>query len=361
MKKILVIMLALCLCWSLAACGGGGTATDGGASGSDNNTVPQTSTPDPEPAPAAMKTVSIDHEDYGGISVSYPDDGSVTLEQYGYDDGVEIVGTVDRQLAQLTGNGFHIILGYMNYSSGGYEGYKEYTFEYNKRAKPAEVSYGGTDGYSWVNENYPALFLAFPASGTWSRMIALTSDNITKDMGMSDIAEKLTGLLESKPVQDILGTLDFTAAALTGDAADPAKTGLIDGGYIKFTCANGWYVNNVLEGSARISGDTFYVMQEGKSGVINISSMINNVPKERVESLLNSSTANAKRLDNLTVNGVEYLVLEMEHNGYKDYQYLTSIGGFDENKNGTISILIQGFTPDEAKPLLETITIGDSF
>jgi hypothetical protein len=308
-----------------------------------------------------VKTVSVDHEDYGGFSVSYLDDGGVTAEQYGYDESVEIVGTINYQLAQLSGNGFHIILGYMYYTSGGYEGYRDYTFEYNKSAKPAEVNYGGTDGYSWVNKNYPALFLAFPGSDIWSRMVALTSDDITEDM--DDIIEKLTELLASKAVQDILDTLEFTDAALpVGPSNDSSKTGTFDAGYIRFTCENGWYVNDILEGSPRISGDRFYVMKEGNAiGVINISGMVDPIPKNRVDSLLASATANAKRLDNTTVGGLEYMVLEMDHNGSKDYEYFTSVGGFDENKPGTIEILIQGFTLEEARTLLETITIGDSF
>ena len=155
--------------------------------------------------------------------------------------------------------------------------------------------------------------------------------------------------------------LTFDGAESAGPANYPEKTGTFDAGYIIFIAENGWYVNSILEGSARLSGDTFYVMQEGKSGVINISGTIDKVPKERVASLLASSTTNAAQLDNVTVNGIEYIVMELEHKGYFDYLYITTIGGFDESKSGTISILIQGFTPDEAKPLLETITIGDSF
>jgi len=367
MKKLLIVAIVFALCISLAACAGG-KEDDGSSSAGSNNTVSTqtpTATPEPEatPAPAApsVRTVSVSYEDYGGFSVSYPTDGSVTAEQF--EESQEFVPDMDIQLARLAGEGFNIVLGYYRYSSG-YEAWKEYVFTSLSGGNPTDVNFGGLDGFSYVTYSKSTFLILFPDEdyGNWMRAVSVYSDDASfEDLSDSDKVDAFYELFQLQEVQDILETLDFTGAGATGQTSDPEKTGTFDAGYIRFTADNGWYVNAVLEGSARISGDTFYVMQEGKNGVINISGMMNDVPSERVESLLGSSTVNATRLDNVTINGVEYMVLEMDNNGYLDYQYFTSIGGFDENKSGTIAILIQGFTQDEARSLLGTITIGGSF
>jgi hypothetical protein len=361
---ILTIGLAL-----LVGCGGGNSEDSGDAGNAPGTTPPAQTTeqepapePEPEPAPAARQTVTVSYKDRGDIGVSYPDDGSITVEQYEYDDLMYFVAYnfVTVQLARLSGDGYHIVLGYKNMSQV-FEKYQDW-IRYQDTYEDA--SYGGLDGFSHIDAGYASALIMFPASDTsaqWGRAVALYSDDITEDMDEDTIIEQLSKLLKSEDVQDILNSLEFAEAELTGPANDPSKTGTIDAGYITFACENGWYINAILEGSANLSGDTFYVKKEGAGGTINISGTINQVPIERVERMLASATANAERIDNVTVNGVEYMVLEMDHNGFLDYEYHTSIGAFDENKTGAIMILIQGFTPEEALPLLQTIKIGDSF
>jgi len=203
MKKSLALLLALTMGVTLLAGCGGGNGSGGGGGGTGGTGGGKTA------------TVTVNQTDHGSISVKYPS-GSFTPEQNEYATDNEMLSNVEElgsggySVAKLTGNKFNISLGYYNYSSG-YDAYKQYVFEHQKRGNPKEVTYDGLDGFMYYNtysDGYA--YVLFPEAeggsggGNWMRMLAL----YVGDEGTATLDE-LTELFESQEAQDIIKTLKF--------------------------------------------------------------------------------------------------------------------------------------------------------
>lgn len=360
MKKYAVVALVLLLLISLCACGGDNSAvvtTPEQTLGSE--LAPETEkASEPEQLPDGMKTATATHTEAGTASVNYPDNGSIVFSDTRggllYDPGIT-----------LTADDFVIELGFTLLAWDTFEELAEETEEYEYNFE--FVNYGGYEGFMHT-EGRGEAYLTFPSlmadSGYLIEMYIYTED--TQDEQDDEAALALVQLAE---VQAILETLSIDVYVQTEPtptatpAATPTPTStpepesepegeapepeFIDAEYITFTACDGWYLDEVKE----IAGKIYDLRRaDDEWAYASFSAYEMSSPKEKIADAISGM----ERIDNIVINGVEYIVLE---NDSRMQHLITSRGEFDENATGAIIIKLQFVTIEEFMPVLETIVI----
>jgi len=123
-------------------------------------------------------------------------------------------------------------------------------------------------------------------------------------------------------------------------------------GFITFTMDDNWQIINETETEIEIEKTDSKDLSKLFFGLVKDVS-----PKEQVEKWL-ETYPDSKQLDNITINNIEYLVVEKTTDEGK-YMYLsTSYGDFNEEAKGTIIIEISIAIVDDVKAMLETLVIN---
>ncbi|MCL2463299.1 MAG: hypothetical protein FWF44_11580 [Defluviitaleaceae bacterium] len=360
MKKALAILLILTLSVSILA-GCGGKAEDP----TPTPTSTPTATPTPTPDGPKTETVTLLSPDYGDISFSYIDDGSLTvtaacdpdevcLDVLGedvFDETLYYPGTVQYQRAHIKGDGFHIVIGYTDYRENSYRTFSMY-MNSGFWNDPEESIYGGVKGYSLLNKIY---FLTFPATTQFaSRIIAIYPDSVSDEEKVEDKCEELLGL---PAVRAILDSLKFS-----GEFKNEPRfeTQPIDDKFFAISPTDGWEITYYSDGF-----NSYTLRKEGVGNgrfgrsyaELHIEKWGLSSPKEELDDKLDGDFYDeAVRLDDITINGQKFFVIQ---DASWSYIWLyTSIGAFDENKSGYIEIKISYVDDIEAAmSLLQTVTI----
>ena len=381
MKRTIALVLAIMLGLTfLAGCGGG----DNGGGGSNSPTPAPTSAPTSAPTPAStpaptsaptpapppepkgpeMVTVTIENADYGDISFSYLDDGSFTVETAGpgseslkelEDAYKEAMGTfitaTGLTKAHLAGDGFHIVFGYIDYTSGNSKTFSSF----NKSRECEDVELGSYKGFmDYYNKCF---YLAFPATTQYAgRGVIIYPENLAAMDG-----KRLSGwaeLLDLPGVAAVLETLEFSG---TLKQEERWETLPVENDYIAFAPVEGWEFSEISPSSYTLINEGLPGSASHVSPTVRINTSSNKTPMNEFDETLNvTNSGKAEKIGDVTINGRRYLAAKDET--INVVYLITSSGSYDLNENGFVKILVR-YTVDHdlgpAMPLLETITFKE--
>lgn len=360
MKKIAYITLALLLLLSLAACGGGDSdkptdtpdASTPEVAQSPKATQPPAPTPTQTPTPESkVETITVSDKDIGVITMSYLNDGSLI-----YEEGEGEI--LSRLGGSLSGPDFIMEIGYSRFRYDSYEEYREYLEEWDYYY--SQINYGGNQGILHADYHWGQAFLSFVSpmgNPEWLIEIAVYSDE-TVDSEDDEAAAKL---VEHDGVLAILETLTIEVYNEPEPEATPVvdnepedegpEDEFIDAGFATFTICGGWQRDLTVEGV--ISGYRIEYYSDPLKGLVDISSYDFSSPQERADEII-SAVSGVTQSDNITINGIEYLVVD---NGDGMTYLITEQGSDGKGPDGSVIVYILGFTVDEVMPVLETMVI----
>lgn len=314
-------------------------------------------------------TITIESSEYGDIGFSYVDDGTLkvtvadentkslaVLGDTVFDETLSFPGTVQLQKACIEGDGFVMVIGYTDYLSDRYNGYKTYDMYKDSSFwhDPVDVTYGGLKGYQLLDG---ICFLTFPSITQYAvRIIAIYPESVQSSEKVED---RSLELLELPAVRDILESLTFT-----GSHVDEPRfeTMPVEDDFFSLTPVDGWQVSFSSNG---FNSYTLYKAGVGngsfgsRDAILHVEKWSLNSVRKEVDSILTSSTfSDAVQLDNIVINDREYLVVQ--DSGWSYIWLFTSLGTepLDENAAGYIEIKLS-YVDDlaPAMPVLQTITV----
>jgi len=370
MKKSMLVLMAVMLCVSmLAGCGGEAEEPEVMPVEEDEPLLMTEPGPELEPenepvsVPDGMITVEIINADFGDIIFSYPDDGSVTVtiaEPGAENDSLipadefrELLGVIIMndnnvafQRALIAGDDFNILVGYTDYYDGG-NIYNTFGMVVNSKtthgAQP--LTYDGLNG---ILHYQHVATISFPAITQIAGRVILVFPNFIEED--DDVSEISRGLFEREDVQAILGTFRFPGEMLNEPRLE---TQPVDNQIFSITPADGWEVS---------AFSTMWHTYEFKKGDMRIEteSSSSKPLTEPIDEYFNNSvySSDLEELDNVTVNGQEFVVLRSERWGM--FWLFTSRGGgpLDINGEGHFELIIRGANNlDDVMPLLNTLTV----
>jgi len=372
MKKSIAILLALIMCISiLAACG----KEEAPPAPTPEPEAASESTPEPTPEPVedGMTTVTITSAEFGDIVFSYPDDGSLIVEVAGPDvESLEVVDDddleelfdvpiysydlVQYQQAHIVGDGFNIIIGYTDYSDNAF-GWR--TFGMYSRYMRIGGDYTSLGGLEGAINLFGVVTMTFPSIDQFvGRTIMVFPDSPGAED--EDTEERNAELLERPDVKAILDSIEFPGEMKNEPRLE---TEPLDDKYFSINPVDGWefiahsLVFNSFELVKQGVGSSYF--NEGEAEVNIRQFGLSSVGKE-VDSLLDHNLfTDVEQLDNLTINGQEFIVLQSA--GWEKFWLFTSIGAgpLDEDQDGYIAIYVHYLDDlDVAMPLINTVRIA---
>jgi hypothetical protein len=319
---------------------------------------------------------------YGDITISYPDDGSVTAVDAGADKLKIIDNTlINQQKISLDCNGFQIIAGY-DYM--GAEPIDRNTYDASKAYRKDredtyviidDVVFGNAEGYgvirktSNVVESY-ALLYVFPATGRYAeRIVAVYSEDIDPELELEEAAKLLLAIAEKPEARLILDTLFLEGETLNDT---PKEAEEIDSEYFSITLKDGWYrdpmyadryYGDVIKNfagtvSIDLRNDNTDIFYGNTTRFVSMALNVrgNATPGEYMDLVL-EGTGEYETLDNVFVNGIELLACKRDF-VKEEFILITSIGPvFNKDLTGYVEIILSGCEIDAALPLLETLVL----
>jgi len=362
MKKAIATLLILMLSIStLAACGGDDTPEPVVKQALEPTPEP---TPELEPEPAAdeMITVKITNDDFGDIIFSVPDDGSVTVKLaepgaegrslMSREEIEDILGLlieryydIDFQEALIEGDDFYILVGYTHYNEDAFAFKSFYMLSYfSQPITFAPLIIDGLDGFEHASS---FLTIALPAITQYAgRLIILFHKSYEDNYHHKELNQEL---YERADIQAILSTFEFP-----GEILDEPRLELQpqDCEFFSITPTDGWKFANIFESNnwfALVKGDMLIEISVSQSSPVS----------EKIEEYINSDVyTDCEQLDNITLNGQEFVVLYSRR--LSTHIVLTSLRGgpLDLNSDGHVRLYISNAVSlDDFTPLLSALTI----
>jgi len=389
MKKAIALLVALMMCISiLAACGGGDPEPEPAPKdpGSEATKEPEKSpepskspepvkSPEPDPEPVDDGRITISHEIFGDISFIVPADGNyeLLLAEPGQDSlelfdndirGQSLTAPYSKmtyQKAFISGDGFDILIGYKDLLGDTRNDRPTYDMTVNDWTERVEVNSGGLIGYSNMWFFY---ILAFPATTQYGMRLAYVIPHVPDggekfDRGkMRDFALKV---MDTPEPFLILDSLEFSGEKFNETRYE---TEPFEGKIITVAPKDGWEFNET-----GFLLNSFNLIKEGIGnttaakpfGEITIFTETAGKPlKEIIEDRKGSSThAGLEQIDNITINGQEYLLFySTERSKFMMFTSPES-GVLDLNMVGYIQIEVKWIDDiNLALPMLESITFN---
>jgi len=205
-----------------------------------------------------------------------------------------------------------------------------------------EVSFGGNDG--WRQDKTDYLTLHFPATTMYgSRSIAILT---------GESRPNLNELLNNPQVQEILETLELTGdfKVEAGPDAEPRTHR-----FVTYSAVGGWEHINFYENFTTLATRDISVAMNPSSTRFGdrVGEMQINDSGQSPRELFNGNSA-GEPADNVTINGIEYLV-KVQESQNRIWMY-ASRGGttLNENEPGTMMVQLNNSTIEGARPVLET-------
>ena len=134
------------------------------------------------------------------------------------------------------------------------------------------------------------------------------------------------------------------------------ESNVVEKDFIKVTLAAGWEVYEER------TTDTTIVITKADSDEffkpeIKLTSGTLNTPKEEMERW-SGIYKDGKQVDNVTINGIEYLVFRRDNStGLKILMFTSNGAVLNENEKGYVTVELSSIEIEDAKPILETIII----
>jgi len=374
LKKYIAFLLVMILGLApLSGCGGGGGSAGGG--GTPDNSVKKVTISDDKFGDISFSYLAADEiildgeadieayededeaedgeaEAYSGFTVTIADSNNESLSAIiDFNDQLLPSNTIQYERVHISGDGWNIVIGYMDYSSGNMKSYNA-TYYFRSTLSIEDTELGGLNGYKYLSGVY---MLVFPAATQYgARVIALFPDEPFENTftRFSDWEY----LLEIDQVAAILGTIEFA-----GELEEPAYETLpVENRRYAVTPTDGWEVYSTWAESVTLKKEGMTTQSRGAYEIA-ISSWGLNTPQDWVDKVLESIVNSGQRqIDDITINGRTFLVVEHTAPRTTTYTLITSTGPeYDPEVNEVVVIeLIYVNDIAEAMPLLENIVIN---
>ena len=372
MKKTFALLLAFVLVLALfAGCGGKDEpAAESPADTGSGAAEPAAPAPAPEAA-AGMQTVTVGNDQYGTISFSFPENDNsieVTVLDNDIEESLDVLLQYDEKLvlsnsipyvrAHIKGDGFNMVFGINDYSSSPMKTYKA-TKWFREDLHIDDVSYGGMTGYSYLCDIYQ---LIFPSATQFAvRTVGIYPEEKPESSSYMN-KEEWEYLLDIPKVKEILDTVTFSTAV---NDEPPWETTTLDSTSYTVTPTDGWEIYSSWVDSIDLKKDGVNDMKSltGDAATISISGWgMFTAQRWMDEKIIGSSfDRGQKQVDNIKINGREFLAAEYDNPLSDTFVFITTRGdGFDPESEKIVLITISYLTDySKAMAQLENIEISD--